>query len=225
MLRQGKVTPAICIPWRGGDWQRERNLEFVQRWFAPLGLPVFTADADPSQTFNRGASRNAAVEMAAGHDPLFIADADCVCSLDVVRHGFDVARETGRMVICHDDFWRLSEKGTQRLVDRLDYYRQNPKDVIKLTDETRLQGSQMPSGGLAITQASFDRIGGYADIRFWGFEDSVWLIEAKETVGVVRLKGPMWHLHHKRETGTIADREVARVIAEQHLAERRAGRV
>ena len=219
------MTPAIVIPWRGGSSERERNLRFVEDWYRDLGLPIFMADHDPSLSFNRGGSRNAAIAAAEGYDPLIVIDGDCVADLRVVLQAIDVARETGKLVLPHDDFWRLSEKGTQRLLANPTYFKQTPGDVLDLIGEPRLGKSVMPSGALVISRESFERVGGYESrLLAWGYEDSLFLQDCRETVGVERLPGFLWHLHHKRETGTIADREAARVIAEQHLAERRAGK-
>ena len=215
----------ILIPWRGGDTSRERNLHFVLDWYRGMNLPVTLADADSDKPFNRGASRNAAAQIAGDWDTALVADADCVADPNVIWEAFRVARETGTMVLPHDDFWRLSERGTHRLIADPDHYRAHPGDILDLSMGTRLQQSMMPSGALVITRASFEAIGGYADIPFWGFEDSLLLIEAKEAVGVTRLPGYLWHLWHPRTTGTIDDRTQAREIADRHLADRRASRL
>lgn len=205
----------ILVPFRATVPERQRNLDFVLRWYEPLGLPVFLGDADPELPFNRAASRNVAAVMAGLWDTALIADADCVADLKSVRRAFDVARETGHLVLPHDDFWTFTQAGSDRVfVD--------PSLVrfpFKLSDQkdTRVTGRKMPSGALVVTRESFAAIGGYDPvISGWGYEDAVFLKDAELSVGMTRLPGRMFHMWHPLQTGTIEERSENRRLASEH---------
>jgi len=214
------MIAVVLIPWRGGEVHRERNKAFVVDYYAALGLPIFLGDSG-HERFNRGASRNAAATAAGDWDVALIADADCVADLDAVRGALQLAEQTGKLVIAHDDFWRLSDKGTAKLIRHPERYLDDPRQVVHLMIDTRLWRGYMPSGALAISRDSFEKIGGYASIPTWGYEDSLFLEDARREVGVDREPGWMWHLWHPRETGTVAERELNRRIAQEHRARQR----
>jgi hypothetical protein len=203
------VVDVLLIPYSPQNQWRERNFRFVVDWYRPLGLEVrLGCVMNDDGSFSRSASRNA----AANHGPwdrALIADADCVAELDVVSKAFTNANETGKLILPHDDFWRLSEKGVNQLL-------RDPTTPIttKLTGETRIRKSMMPSGALVLTHEAWDKIGGYDEgFKHWGYEDAFFLKDAAKAVGYERLPGKLVHLWHPRDTGTIAQREAERAVA------------
>lgn len=209
------MKDVILIPYRGANEWREKNFRFVTSWYAPLGLDVYIGDSGHAR-FNRAASRNAAAEQGPW-DRALIADADCIVDLDTVRKAFERASETGRLILPHDDFYRLSQYGTARVLKQpklLD------RSLVALTGEVRVRASMMPSGALVLTHDAYRAIGGY-DERFlgWGYEDSEFLKDAAKTVGYERLHANLIHLWHPRDTGTIAQREADRLVASKRKIE------
>lgn len=219
------MTDVILIPYRGVNAARERNLQAVLRWYEPLGLTVTLGDSG-SEKFNRGASRNAAAAGAGDWDRALIADADCVAQLGVVRRAFDLASETGKLILPHDNFWRFTEVGTKRFVKAMEFYRDQPSKAIRLTAEkTVINRSWMPSGALVLTRETFERIGRYQEgFEGWGYEDSTFYNEAKAIVGVVRMPGLLWHLFHPRDQGTVEERTKDRALAHELWLARRAAK-
>lgn len=201
------MVDVILIPWRpNGDPDRERNLKAVLEWYAPLDLPIFYGDTDHA-SFNRGAARNAAARAAGEWDVALIADADTLADLSVVRSAFELARVNGQLIIPHDDFYRLNRRGTRSYLANPDYFRENPKQVLKLIAWPRIERSMMPSGALVISRESFDKMGKYDEgFEGWGYEDSAFLLDAKSTIGVTRLPGMLWHLYHRPDYGSMVAR-------------------
>ena len=197
----------ILIPWRGGDPARERNLKFVVDWYRPLGLPITLGDSTSGIAFNRGQARNNAAAGAGDWDVALLADADTVAELDVVRTALHMARETGQLIIPHDDFYRLNRYGTIDLIGKRDFYQGHPSQVWKLCAWPRVEQSMMPSGALVISRSAFEAMGRY-DEGFigWGYEDAAFLQDAQRTIGVTRLPGKLFHLWHPRDYGTLAGR-------------------
>jgi hypothetical protein len=218
------VVDVILIPYSQQNEWRERNLRFVVDWYRPLGM-VLTLGCvlNKDGSFNRSASRNAAAKGAdeyhGGWDRALIADADCVAELDVVRRAFEHASETGKLILPHDDFWRLSPRGTESVIG-------NPaaalsrRSLLRATGEVRIHTSMMPSGALVLTHETWDKLGGYDErLKHWGYEDSEFLNRATATVGSERLPGRLVHLWHPRDTGTIAQREADRLVASKRKTE------
>lgn len=212
----------ILIPWRSnGDPLRERNLQAVLEWYKPLGLPVVFGDTD-HQPFNRGAARNAAARAAGDWDVALIADADTIAMHSVVLEALELARVNGQLIIPHDDFYRMNRRGTQTFLGNPNYYRDNPKKVLNLTGWPRIDKSMMPSGALVISKASFEAMGMYEEgFVGWGYEDSAFLLDAAATIGVTRLSGMLWHLYHRPDYGTMADRRANEELLRQAGGSRR----
>lgn len=210
----------ILIPYRAQNAARERNLRAVQRWYEPLGLPVVLGDSDVGLPFNRAASRNVAAQwhLDGDWDVALFNDADCLAELEIVERAFTLAMETDRLILPHDDFWRFNERGTQRLLEGLLYFRLHPEKARRLSDQmTVLQKNRMPSGALVVSRDAFSAIGGYDEgLKGWGYEDSVFLQDAMASVGVERMPGRLWHLNHPRDTGTIEQRSEDRTLALAH---------
>ena len=208
------MTDVILIPYRGVNAEREANFRFVVDWYRPLGYQVTIGDS-LSDRFNRAASRNAAAKGAGDWDRALIADADCVVQdLDVIRDAMDRAQDTGKLILPHDNFWRLSAVGTKKVLAQPWLLKRS--DLNKYTNEVRLTNHMMPSGALVLTHKTYEKIGGYDErLVGWGYEDSEFLKDAEKTVGYERLKGNMIHLWHPRDTGTIAQREADRLVASQ----------
>ena len=187
------MRTVILIPWRGGDPWREQALDYVRQWYAPLGFPVVLGDSG-DESFNRGASHNAAARSAGDWDVALNVGADILAELDVVRLAVARARETGKLVLPHDDYLPLTEAQTLEVLDGT-----APGD---LRQRRRGVGRQTwaLSGALVFTHAAFDTIGGY-DPNFvgWGWEDTAFYRDAERTVGVTRLPGAIWHLWHPRD--------------------------
>ena len=210
------VGDVLLIPWRGGDPFRERNLRYVLEWYDALHLEVYFGDSG-HESFNRGASRNAASEAAGPWKRALIADADCLAELNVVNEAFDLASETGKMMLPHDDWWGLSEKGTQKFMLDPSKYRNDPFLFHRLVP-MRWGQSKAPSGAIVLTHAAFDAIGGYdPDFQGWGYEDTAFLRDAEATVGTDRLRGRLIHLYHPKESVSLEAEAHNQELVRKHM--------
>lgn len=208
---------AILIPYRGTTGSaREKSLQFVLNWYRPLNFQITLGD-DGGDPFNRAGSRNAAADGAGDWDVALFADADTVADLDVVRKAFDLARLTNKLIVPHDDFRRLTEVGTRRLLSDPARFVAYPRTIIKLTGGVHLQKAQAPCGALVVSRKAFEEIGRWdAGFIGWGYEDSAFLHDAERTVGVTRLPGYLWHLWHQRDGSHEESREANRALARAH---------
>lgn len=208
---------AILIPYRGTSGsQREKNLAFVLNWYRPLGIPMTLGD-DGSEPFNRSGSRNAAAAGAGEWDVALFADADTVADLDVVRKAFDLARLTDKLIIPHDDFRRLTQLGTQRMLRDPRRFIGYPRGILKLTAGAHVGRAMAPCGALVVSRKAFNKIGRW-DPGFigWGYEDTAFLNDAERTVGVTRIPGYLWHLWHPRPPGWGPSTAHNRALAKTH---------
>jgi hypothetical protein len=203
------MNRAILIPFGASEKQadRKRNLDAVLRWYEPLAIPVTLGCVlNKDGSFNRSASRNAAADGAGDWDVAMFSDADCIAEHAVVLEAFRLAEETGKLILPHDEFWRVSERSTPKIVGKLPTTL-SKQLALKLSGETRVKQSMMPSGALVMTREAFETIGRYDEgFKHWGYEDNAFLADARATVGVIRLPGMLWHLWHPRETGTFVQR-------------------
>ena len=210
------MRDVLLIPWRGGQADRERNLEFVLRWYEPLGLEVFLGDSG-HHPFNRGASRNVASWTAGEWDRSLIADADCIAELDVVRQAFVMASETSKLILPHNDWWNLHRRGTERFLLDPDSYVNSPRALARLAPMRWDTPIFAPSGALVVTHAAFDSIGGYdPDFVGWGYEDAALLVDAEHTVGYDRIPGRLVHLYHSRPRVTPGTKIMNGELARKH---------
>lgn len=209
----------ILIPYRRQNELRERNRDAVLQWHGDLHIPAYFGDSNPAKPFNRAAARNAAAADAGEWDTALILDADCLTDLAVVGSAFTRAEETDRLILPHDDFWRLTRLGSAKVARNPAFYRRVPEQARRLSDRmTIIEGpNRMPSGALVVTRAAYSAIGGYDErIEGWGYEDNVFLKDAERSVGVERLPGRMMHLWHPRDTGTVDQRTADRTLAAEH---------
>ena len=187
------MRDVILIPWRDGDPWRERNLRFVLDWYRPLRLPVTFGDSD-HQPFNRGASRNAAAALAGAWDVAVFVDADTLAELDIVRLAIARARETGQVILPHDDYHALTFGETERVLKGA-----APQSICA-RKRSLMARTWAVSGVLVVPRAAWLKTGGY-DPEFvgWGAEDTAFYHDAKRVVGAKRLPGMLWHLWHPRD--------------------------
>jgi predicted glycosyltransferase involved in capsule biosynthesis len=205
----------LLIPWRGGNAYRERNLSFVLDWYSPLGLEVFLGDSG-HEPFNRGDSRNAAAQAAGDWSRALIADADCLAELDVEREAFNLASQSGKLILPHHNFFDLTKKGTEKFMQNPTRYRDHPFQFHKLSP-VRWAEPLAPSGALVLTHEAYDAIGGYdPGFRGWGYEDTALLFDADRTVGHERLPGLLVHLYHMRDRHSPEHQEHNQELARKH---------
>lgn len=212
------MKTVILIPYRGEPGsEREVNLQFVLDWYSPLGYPVTLGD-DGGTPFNRAGSRNDAADKAGDWDVAIFADADTVADLSVIREAVELAAQTGKLIVPHDDFRRLTKHGTARLIQEgIDRWRSYSRGIIKLTAGVHIQKAMAPCGALVVSREAFEKIGRWdAGFVGWGYEDNAFLVDAERTVGYTRLPGYLWHLYHQRDQSNEEARQANRALARAH---------
>ena len=187
----------ILMPWRSsGDPLRERNREFVQRWYKPLGLTIIEGDGDPDKPFNVSAARNAAAKVAGDFDVALIADSDCLPDLEVVRKAFSLARSSGQLVLVNDDFYGLTAEASAAITAG-DAFQWTRRAAARMTIPGQ-RSSTMDSGAIVISRTSFEQVDGFDEgFTVWGWEDRAFVRDCARLVGMTRLPGMLLHLWHR----------------------------
>ncbi len=169
----------VCIPWRGGDHDREDALKRVFNFWTEQGLPVYTSDSGPG-LFNRARARNLAVEAAGTPTAIIIADADCLVEPQAVARAVDNLQDV--IVFPHDHYLRLDANGK-----------------VKASSH----GIATNGGVLVISDNAWERIGGYDErLSGHGFEDSAFWVAAETLLGLsMHVPGAMTELFHRKSRG------------------------
>lgn len=178
---------AVCIPWRGGDPDRDYAFAVVREMWERNLFDVYTGDSG-DEKFNRAASRNAAVaEMQrhlTGDDrnygySFIVSDADVKIEDNVAETALGVAYLEDVLVFPHSQ-----------------YRRQGPDGRVTASSH----GEPTNGGAVAISGAAWGYLNGY-DPRLggWGFEDAAFLLAAETMLGEsYHLEGIMTEFHHYR---------------------------
>ena len=189
------MSVVVCIPWRGGDTDRERAFGLVYGHLAGLGMPIYVGDSG-QEPFSPGSSRNVAARDAGDWDVAIFMDADCVIPSPNISRGVLWAMETGRVTLPWDEFYSMTREGHGLGLD-------GGIPIGQSLHEAEWQANSIgcekplysPGGNIIVPRAVWDRVGGY-DERFngWGFEDAAFLIRAE---AFDRLSGPLYHFWHR----------------------------
>lgn len=184
----------VLVPWRGGEFRRERNWGVVQRHLEAFGWPVFTGDAEGK--WSRARAVNAAARSAGDWDVALISDADTVGEPDVIEAAAKLALQTRGAIRPHDKLWMLQPDQTQ------DFARQGAQGTI-----INIKTVCHPGGGLlVVSREAWDTVGGY-DESFvdWGHEDSHLNTRLLAHAYWDIIEGNAYHLWHPRDTTTTPD--------------------
>ncbi len=181
---------AVCIPYRAGIPERDRNFAYVESWWREeLGWPVFLGDDTADEAFSIGRSRNLAAEQAGDWDVAVFTDADMVPGSHAqVEKAVASAWKKGSYTTLHSEIRYTDEAVTAAVC----------------ADELELSARNVPHavGGVwipccALRRDLFDAVGGYdRRIHGYGGEDLAMYFAAATLAGAVRTEGPLYHLQH-----------------------------
>jgi len=181
------VRTVILGSWRGGDPTREKALEFVRRWYAPLNLPLVMADTEG--VWSKARALNNASELAGPWDVALILDLDCIVPLVQVQRAIGFVDRTGQSAWPFRQYRRLTEDATRRV-----YAGASPELVPWVKGFTGDDG-----GAFVIPRRLWDWLGGLDDrLVGWGGEDNLLSAASRALTGEPgRSKGHGYHLWHQ----------------------------
>lgn len=184
------MNPAIVVPWRAGNADREQAWAWCRPWWEQFGWPLFEVEHPPPVPFNRSWCINEGARRAGPDwDVLIAIDADVFEEdPEQVRHGVASALETGRLTVPHTTGSDLSLQGTRLLLEGRSHWARN-RAAIREVCTSRVT---------IIPRDLFERVGGF-DQRFqgWGHEDVAFWAATVPVRGVDQFPGVCWHLWHK----------------------------
>jgi hypothetical protein len=189
------MTPAIIIPWRGGDPDREAAAQYVEKWVAQTGMPWMQVDVASYVTFSRAASKNYGAHQANWADVLIFNDADMIITHQAYRDMAEMAYDSGKLVIGYVEYCALDKPHSQRIY-RGDF--PDPFDAPRTVSNVAFS----LGGIIAVRRDVFAEVGGY-DERFkvWGNEDWAFAISCATVAGPwLRIEGPALHFFHEHAT-------------------------
>jgi hypothetical protein len=210
--------PAIVVPWRPGDPDRERAWTYCRKVWERFGWPIFEVEHAGTEPFNRSWCINEGARQAGDFDVLVIVDAD-VFEEDArqVVAGYESALETGRLTVPHRIGADLSRIGTDKLLEG----RHGWEEFAEARRDPCTSRVWMMRRDL------FEKLGGF-DARFqgWGHEDIACWAAAVVLRGADQLPGTAWHLWHEPSlpiARPTREWNVGRRLAERYSAALRDG--
>lgn len=182
----------VClVPYRPDGGRRDAVWAWIQaRWTREHpDYPVLTHPGALEGPFNRSAAINGASEAAGDWDLAFITDSDSFVAPNQARTALGIAESTGRLVVAHNRWRRLSERGTQRIMGG---FNGSWEPFVEFDLHNTV------SSALAVPRHLWDKVGGF-DPGFlgWGHEDYAAWFAFNEIGGPTgRIDGDVWHLWH-----------------------------
>lgn len=160
----------VVVPLRP-DARRAHLWDFTRGWIADhYPFPVFTADSDGAR-FSVAQARNRGAGLAGDWDVALFHDADTIAHPDAVAAAVESAAASGKMVLTADSHMYCDERSTARILAS-----GSPAFARPVSFDSRGVYERPCGGILAVSRATFDRVGGYVEsLEGWGFEDLVFL--------------------------------------------------
>lgn len=207
---------AVVIPWRGDCPARERGLTWVRGLYAERhpGWCVVVAEAPPGPWCKAAAVMPALT--ASDAEVAIVADADVWC--DGLDQAVEAAAEWAPWAIPHTFVHRLSEKGTEQLLNG------HEPDLRALENLAQRRYIGYPGGGIVIARRE-TLLEVPLDPRFtgWGQEDESWAMALSLLAGdPSRGAADLIHLYHppqprlSRRYGSKEGRQLARRYRRAH---------
>ena len=184
----------VLVPIRYGKPERDRLWEFCRpRWAEffpdwPVYEGVHGAEEGP---FNRSLAVNRAAEAAGEWDVAVVIDNDVVADPQAVRAAVEVADQTGRLVVAHDERIMLTDFGTKRVM-------RGEKGSWRASRFVERIWGDSVSCVVAVARRTWDEVGGF-DPGFvgWGREDTAFRIACEAVSGpILKVSAETFHLWH-----------------------------
>lgn len=185
------MNVVVLVPLRpdGGHrdrlWAHCRNL-----WEQRHGWPIYEG-LHLDGPFNRSQAVNLAAEAAGEWDVAVIIDSDVICAPDSVTAAVDLAWQSDRMVVAHDERVMLNQRGTDQVLGGF----HGSWRARQMVERVWLDSV---SCCIAVSRRLWDLAGPF-DERFvgWGREDTAFRIACEvETGPIVKVCGETFHLWH-----------------------------
>jgi hypothetical protein len=190
---------AVCIPYRAGVPERERNFAYSHAWWLrETDWPVFVGDDEAEPFFSAGRSRNLAAAEAGEWDVAVFSDADMIPGSGAqVRQAVDTAWREGAYVTLHHEIRYVEEPDAELVcAGELPLMARRGQKTVGHTWVS----------SCAVRRDLFEKVGGY-DWRIHGYggEDLAFYFACATFGGQIRTQGPLFHLAHPsvRETNSL----------------------
>lgn len=191
----------MLVPRRDGKADRDALWAFARGWWVDqVGLPIVEGHHDATEgPFNRALAINRAAALAEPWDVAVVIDADVLLDPGQVHSAVACARRSGHLVVGFTERLHLNGGGTAKVLAGFDG---------NWRPYARIVAIESVSSCVAVRRDLWDQVGGF-DPAFvgWGWEDVAFRIhaEAIDAHPVIRMGGPMWHLHHLVSDGNNPD--------------------
>ncbi|OBY33478.1 galactosyltransferase-related protein [Mycolicibacter kumamotonensis] len=183
----------ILVPRRGDGGRRDELWCFVEGWLRRhhRDWMIYEGDSEPG-TFNRGAARNNAARSAGEWDVAVFHDADNISDPQMLEAAVRRAHETGGCVFPYSAYMYLDQFSSDRLMQEGNFF------VAPQTEDWAVMHDHA-SGVMALSRKAYDQVGGFAELRGWGYEDDVMAVMLRTfTAGIEYMQGSAMHLWHPR---------------------------
>lgn len=208
------MNVVILVPMRADNGRRDQLWEHCRRIWTERHpeWPIFEG-ASPDGPFNRSAAINDAAVKAGDWDVALIIDSDVITAPDSVRSAVELAHQTDRMVVGHDERVMLNKAGTDRILEGFTGSWRQRGMVEKVWMDS-------VSCAVAVSRRLWDLAGPF-DERFvgWGREDTAFRISCEvETGPIVKVCGETFHLWHPVSTEAARTSPTRRANEARHQA-------
>lgn len=195
-IGDGQIENVIaCAAWRKGEIYREASFQFVKSQYEEMGFPVYLGTSDGS-LFNRGASRNAAVNQGLKENPnadiIILFDTDTHVDKKQVYAAVNASRSSGNIVYAFTSWCKTNINEAERII------------TGGKIEKPQHAYNNSVGGVMALPVSLWRAIGGY-DERFqsWGGEDRALFYSCCAYTGkqdASRVYGNAIHLWHPKSS-------------------------
>ncbi len=185
------MNVVVLVPRRADDGPRDRLWDHCRPlWEERHGWPIYEG-ASPEGPFNRSAAVNAAAEAAGEWDVAVIIDADVICAPDSVVSAVELAWQSDRLVVAHDERVMLNRRGTEKVLAGFQGSWRERSMVERIWLDS-------VSCCVAISRRLWELAGPFDELFVgWGREDTAFRIACEvETGPIVKVCGETFHLWH-----------------------------
>lgn len=182
----------VLVPMRPDGGHRDRLWAHCRPlWVERHGWDIYEG-LHLDGPFNRSAAINTAAAEAGAWDVAVIIDSDVICDPVAVQSAVDIAAQTDRMVVAHDERVMLNRSGTEKVLGGYQGSWRTGQMVERVWNDS-------VSCCVAVSRTLWDLAGPFDELfRGWGREDTAFRISCEvETGPILKVCGETFHLWHK----------------------------